>query len=87
MPICEHYKIDKAMLSRIISKLKKLELIKYLQAEDKREKIISLSEKGKEIYLKINEVIRKYEKEILADLNTKDREKLLELLDCINNKL
>ncbi|EAJ6191979.1 hypothetical protein DK615_07775, partial [Campylobacter lari] len=47
------------MLSRVVSKLAKLEYIEFLKADDKREKIITLSAKGKEIFLDANAYIRK----------------------------
>ncbi|WP_044598917.1 hypothetical protein [Campylobacter peloridis] len=75
------------MLSRIVSKLKKQAYIEFLQAEDKREKIITLSPRGKEIYFDANVRIRQYEKEILDILKQDDQDKLLKLLDYINEKI
>ncbi|EAI7260604.1 winged helix-turn-helix transcriptional regulator [Campylobacter lari] len=86
-PICEFYQMDKAMLSRVVSKLAKLEYIEFLEADDKREKIITLSAKGKEIFLDANAYIRKYERNILDILDVKDQERLLKLLDYINEKI
>lgn len=75
------------MLSRVVSKLAKLEYIEFLKADDKREKIITLSAKGKEIYFDANVRIRQYEKEILDILKQDDQDKLLKLLDYINEKI
>ncbi|WP_337214565.1 MarR family winged helix-turn-helix transcriptional regulator [Campylobacter sp. 2352 PW] len=86
-PICEFYQMDKAILSRVVSKLVKLEYIQFLKADDKREKIITLSTKGKEIFLDANAYIRKYERNILDILDAKDQERLLKLLDYINEKI
>ncbi|WP_139451506.1 MarR family winged helix-turn-helix transcriptional regulator [Campylobacter armoricus] len=86
-PICEFYQMDKAILSRVVSKLAKLGYIEFLKADDKREKIITFSVKGKEIFFNANICIRKYEKEILDILNIQDQEKLLKLLDYINEKI
>ncbi|WP_280642222.1 MarR family winged helix-turn-helix transcriptional regulator [Campylobacter ornithocola] len=86
-PICEFYQMDKAILSRVVSKLGKLGYIEFLKANDKREKIITLSAKGKEVYFDANFCIRQYEKEILGILNSQDQEKLLKLLDYINKKI
>ncbi|WP_257395177.1 MarR family winged helix-turn-helix transcriptional regulator [Campylobacter lari] len=86
-PICEFYQMDKAMLSRVVSKLAKLEYIEFLKADDKREKIITLSAKGKEIFLDANAYIRKYERNILDIIDVKDQERLLKLLDYINEKI
>ncbi|EAK0440708.1 winged helix-turn-helix transcriptional regulator [Campylobacter lari] len=86
-PICEFYQMDKAILSRVVSKLAKLEYIEFLKADDKREKIITLSAKGKEIFFDANVCIRKYEKEILDILDEQDQEVLLKLLDYINEKI
>ncbi|CAM4096489.1 hypothetical protein [Campylobacter armoricus] len=79
--------MDKAILSRVVSKLAKLRYIEFLKADDKREKIITFSVKGKEIFFNANICIRKYEKEILDILNIQDQEKLLKLLDYINEKI
>ncbi|EAI4297472.1 winged helix DNA-binding protein [Campylobacter lari] len=86
-PICEFYQMDKAILSRVVSKLAKLEYIEFLKADDKREKIITLSAKGKEVFLDANAYIRKYERNILDILDVKDQERLLKLLDYINEKI
>ncbi|MCV3482031.1 hypothetical protein L8X36_00625 [Campylobacter sp. CNRCH_2014_0184h] len=85
--MCEFYQMDKAILSRVVSKLAKLEYIEFLKADDKREKIITLSAKGKEIFLDANACIRKYERNILDILDVKDQERLLKLLDYINEKI
>lgn len=85
--ICEFYSIDKAILSRNVAKLHKFDFIIFLESQDKREKIISLSPKGKEIYFKINFLIRTYESKILEDLNTKEKQELNHIIDKINLNL
>ncbi|TKX28108.1 hypothetical protein CQA38_09100 [Campylobacter sp. MIT 12-5580] len=87
VPICEFYDLDKAMLTRSVSKLHKLGFIEFLEAEDKREKIITLSASGKAIYYDINFCIREYEAKILADINAKDKEFFIQIIDKINQKL
>ncbi|RKO65456.1 hypothetical protein CKA54_01165 [Campylobacter sp. P255] len=86
-PICEYYQMDKALLSRAVSKLAKLGYIDFLKSDDKREKIITLSTNGMKVYHDANIYIREYEKEILSILNIQDQEKLLKLLDYINEKI
>lgn len=79
--------MDKALLSRAVSKLAKLGYIDFLKSDDKREKIITLSTNGMKVYHDANIYIREYEKEILSILNIQDQEKLLKLLDYINEKI
>lgn len=85
--ISEFYNMDKAILSRNVSKLKKLGFLEFLSSNDKREKLITLSAKGKEIFFDINILIRKYEKEVLSSIGKDDEEKLFKLIDIINDTL
>ncbi|RDU53293.1 hypothetical protein CQA49_01285 [Helicobacter sp. MIT 00-7814] len=84
VPICEFYGVDKAILTRAVSKLHKLGFIEFLDSQDKREKIIALSSKGKEIYYDVNFCIRDYEAKILHNLESKEREFLVQIIDKIN---
>lgn len=85
--ISDFYNMDKAILSRNVSKLEKLGFLEFLSSNDKREKLITLSSKGKEIFFDINILIRKYEKTILSTICKDDEEKLFKLIDIINDSL
>ncbi|MBZ7987899.1 MarR family winged helix-turn-helix transcriptional regulator [Campylobacter canadensis] len=85
--ICAYYDLDRALLSRTINKLKQMKLIHISKNEDKREKIISLSTKAKEIYFDINIKLQAFDETLLSPLNSDEKYMLFNLLDKINKNL
>lgn len=86
-PICEFYEVDKAVLTRIATRLYKLGFIEFLESDDRREKIIALSAKGKEAYYDISFCIREYENKVLCDIKSDEKDLLLQMIDKINHNL
>jgi DNA-binding MarR family transcriptional regulator len=86
--LCEQANMDKSTVSRAIKILveKKL-LITQINSEDKRAAILSLSESGKELYKKIVPEALKWEKELLASLNTHEQSLLVSVLNKLKNNL
>ena len=85
--ISNFYQMDKAITSRISSKLLKLELIEFTKSNDKREKIISLSTKGKELYFDASIKISNFEKKLTKNLDIMQKSIFINILDEINKKL
>ncbi|MBT0879417.1 MULTISPECIES: MarR family transcriptional regulator [unclassified Campylobacter] len=85
--ICEFYQMDKAIASRICKKLEKANYLEISSSNDKREKIISLSLKGKELFFDANILISNYEKQICDDLDYAEFGLFINMLDKINKKL
>lgn len=85
--ISNFYQMDKAITSRTSSKLLKLELIEFNQSNDKREKIISLSTKGKELYFDASIKISNFEKKLTKNLDIMQKSIFINILDEINKKL
>lgn len=85
--ICEFYQMDKALTSRICKKLENLDYIEFSTSNDKREKIISLSLKGKELYFDAHILISEYEKQVSMDLDYAEFGMFINILDKINKKL
>lgn len=86
--LCTQANMDKSTVSRAIKILveKKL-LITQINSEDKRAAMLSLSEAGKEMYKKIVPEALKWEKELLASLNTYEQGLLVSVLNKLKNKL
>lgn len=85
--ICEFYEIDRAILSRNVAKLEKLGFLEFLSPDDKREKFITLSTKGKEVFFDANIKIRRYESEVFSVLTKEEKDLFLKLVDSINHNL
>ncbi|WP_255938730.1 MarR family winged helix-turn-helix transcriptional regulator [Kordiimonas sp. SCSIO 12610] len=74
--------MDKVAVSRAVNKL--LEsglLIRKMSNEDKRRSILSLSEKGAEIYGQVAPLAIDYENKLLEQLSDEDRTQLEDLLN------
>lgn len=71
--IADSYKIDKASIARSVRKLEEHGLVKRTIDDSNRKKYkVSLTEKGKEIALKIKEANEEWENSILNNLEIED---------------
>ena len=71
--IADSYKIDKASIARSVRKLEERGLVKRTIDDTNRKKYkVSLTEKGKEIALKIKEANEEWENTILNNLEIDD---------------
>lgn len=76
--ISQYYKIDKSSIAKSIKKLEEKELVtRKINNSNRRKNIISLTEKGKEIAIKIRKKDEKWEELILKNLNI-DHETFIE---------
>lgn len=79
--INEFFLFNKATITKTVSSLEKLEyVIRTSSSEDKRHKIITLTEKGESIIPKILEALMGWEKVMLKDINEEDIEKITTIL-------
>ena len=73
--------IDKGAVTRILNTLKEKGLIiKEIAKEDKRNQMISLTEKGKVLYPQIKNIIEKTNEVMLKDINQNQQTLLNELI-------
>ncbi|WP_426358199.1 MarR family winged helix-turn-helix transcriptional regulator [Pseudocolwellia sp. HL-MZ19] len=86
--ICKFTHLDKMQVSRAINKLIKSEfLIQQTSAEDRRQNLLNLTEKGDELYQKIIPLVKEQEKELLKGLTAKEREQLKVLTVKLSSQL
>ena len=76
--------IEKSLISRAVSKLLKRSLIqREISKDDKRRSEISLSGAGLAVYQQIVPLSLAYEEQLLACLNTEQREQLSQTIDLL----
>lgn len=90
---CDLINFFKKHKSTVTQKTKSLEQKGFLVAKssthDKREKVLALTEKGKEFYKKVDILKKKYHKEVFKNINTNEQKQLyllLQKLDIINTE-
>lgn len=75
--IARRCNVDKGAVARSIRKLEEKGLvIKKIDENNRRQNIISLSEKGEEVIEKSQEILDKWEEEVFSDLSQEEKENL-----------
>lgn len=86
--LCKIYDLDKGGVGRIIKKLKEKELIiKEADPEDKRNKLIFLTEKARAMKSDFFQILNKIEKQIKQGLTEEEIETFLKIINKICNNL
>jgi DNA-binding MarR family transcriptional regulator len=76
--------IDAGYLSRVIERFVRKKFVKRnSMAMDRRFKILSLTEKGKKEFLKLNDLSEKLISNMIAGLSQKDRNELIKKMESI----
>ncbi|WP_297981861.1 MarR family transcriptional regulator [uncultured Methanobrevibacter sp.] len=82
--IARRCNVDKGSVARSIRKLEEKGLIiKKIDENNRRQNIISLSEKGEEVLEKSQEILDKWEEEVFSDLSQEEKETLQNTLKNI----
>lgn len=82
--IKSYLNIDWGHLSRIITNFVKQGIVnKTLSKEDKRLSILTLTKKGKEIFLKLNQNSEDEISNLISKLSSKEKEKLIKMMSDI----
>ncbi|RRS07549.1 MarR family transcriptional regulator [Pseudoalteromonas sp. J010] len=86
--ICELANMDKSTVSRAIKQLQDRELIEMLvSSSDKRAKTIAVTERGRVLYQTLTPLALAWEAELLSCFSDEQKEKFIELLTVLNNRL
>lgn len=85
--ISSYLNVEKPTISRTIKRLKEEELVETIPSEDKREKRVRLTSKGKEQYQKAFEIVSQFEKDLLMDIPEEDVMTSLKTIRKLNEKL
>lgn len=82
--ITEYLKLDAGHLNRILGKLIEKDCIEQRKSEeDKRVKIVTLTENGKNIVDKSRQFFYEWDREVLAELDDTSHQELMELMKKI----
>ncbi len=82
--IARHFMIDKGTIAKTLSRLEKKQYIKrFTNLKNQREKLVSLSEKGKEINNHMRKVLDDWNTYLFEGLNQEDKDKFYEAIAVI----
>ena len=86
--LCEEYNLDKSGVGRILKKLEEKNLVKRKSnPEDKRKKLIYLTNKAIEMKSEFKELLKEIEKQMRQGLTEKEIETVRKVLKKIYNNL
>lgn len=85
--ISEHLTVEKPTVTRTVKRLEEHRVIEEVPTEDKREKRIQLSTKGHETYEKAYEIVVKFEKSLMKEIEQEDIETTYRTIQRFKNKL
>ena len=86
--LCEEYNLDKSGVGRILKKLENKNLVfRKSDPEDKRKKLIYLTEKAKEMKTEFKELLKEIEKQMRKGLTQKEIDTISKVLKKIYDNL
>ena len=85
--IAKYWDVEKPTVSANVKTLMKLELVQTKQGEDKREKYLSLTEKGEKLHEIISPEIKNLQKHLLNVLTEQQKGELLQVLFDMETRL
>lgn len=78
---------NKSVVMRMIDSLESKDLVKRtVNPEDRRENLLSITEKGEKVVAKYQEIEKKLSSELLQDLSPEKLDVFLEVIDEISHK-
>ena len=85
--ISRYLNVEKPTISRTVNRLESSGLIKRIPTTDKRERKITLTEKGNAVYQKAIEVVEAFEQELIKGISDEEREIALRTIMTLRKKL
>jgi DNA-binding MarR family transcriptional regulator len=82
-----HFNVEKPTITRTVQRLEEKGLIKVIQGKDRREKIITLTEFGEELYQICRQKITKLENEVMCGIPTEEQTAVFEILPKIRENI
>ncbi|MCD8249430.1 MAG: MarR family transcriptional regulator [Lachnospiraceae bacterium] len=84
----KNFEVAQSTASGLVVRLEKKGLVQgYVPADDKRQKVVRLTEKGKELCISIEEDMREGERVLLQSLDEKERMQFYSLLRKVNDSM
>ncbi|WP_066190550.1 MarR family winged helix-turn-helix transcriptional regulator [Gracilibacillus timonensis] len=85
--ISSHYHVEKPSITRRVHRLEELNLIQVIPSENRREKVIQLTDHGAAIYQECREKITKLEHQILEGCTEQEIKNIFQALNKIQNNM
>lgn len=85
--ISNYYEVEKPTITRTVNRLEERELIEKVPSLDKRERRIQLTEKGKDIYIEVKEIVDAFEENLVAGIPKEKMEATLHTIELLINNL
>lgn len=82
--IWKYLNVEAPTVTRTLSRMEKNGWIVRKQGNDKRERVIELTEEAEQKFLAVRQTMDKFEQDILVDLSTEEKQQLQLLLRKIN---
>jgi MarR family transcriptional regulator, transcriptional regulator for hemolysin len=85
--ISAHFNVEKPTITRTVQRLEEKQIIKAIQGKDRREKIITLSESGENLYQTFRQKITKLEYEVMRGIPREEQSAVFEILPKIRENI
>jgi DNA-binding MarR family transcriptional regulator len=85
--ISNHFNVEKPTITRTVQRLEEKQIIKVIQGKDRREKIISLTELGEELYQSCRQKITKMEFEVMKGIPEAEQHAAFDILPKIRENI
>lgn len=85
--IANYYNVEKPTITRRVHRLEELQIVKQIAGQDRREKIIQLTESGEEVYKECRGKITDLEMRVMEDIGQEEREIVFNILPKIQENI
>ena len=85
--IANHYNVEKPTITRRVHRLEEFQMVKQIAGQDRREKIIQLTELGEEVYKACRKKITNLEIRVMEDIGKEEQEVVFQTLPKIQEKM
>ena len=85
--IANHYNVEKPTITRRVHRLEELQIVKQIAGQDRREKIIQLTELGEEVYKTCRKKITNLEIRVMEGIGKEEKEVVFHTLPKIQEKM
>lgn len=85
--ISNYLDVEKPTVSRTVKRLEEQGLVETIPSKDKRERLLQLSIKGQESFRKGQEIVSRFELELMADISDADVNTILNTMQQLKEKM
>ncbi|MBN6206676.1 winged helix DNA-binding protein [Ralstonia pickettii] len=85
--VANYYNVEKPSITRRVHRLEEMQIVKAIPSEDRREKIIQLTDSGKEIYQICRKKITDLEKNAMEDISMNEQQTIYDVFPKIKENL